>query len=127
MIDESLLHRVKIAIRGQTFDGGDGPALRRNRKRQARQLAPAVEQNRASATLAVIAAFLGTGQAQTLTQQIEEGRTNIERKLMVAAVYVQSNVDGFVPVCSRWSCRCLGAGMANQKWGRGRGGCCLEK
>ena len=72
MIDKGLLHRMQFATIGETFDRGHVVALRGDCKRQARQYAPSIHQNRAGAALAVIATFFCAGQRKALTQQIKQ-------------------------------------------------------
>ena len=72
VIDEGSLHRMQFAAIGETFDRGHAVSLRGDRKRQTRQHATAVDQNRASAALAVIAAFLSASQSEALAQQVEQ-------------------------------------------------------
>ena len=55
-------------------------ALGRGRKRQAGQHAPSVDQHGAGAALAVVAAFLGAGQAEMLAQRVEQRGADIERE-----------------------------------------------
>ena len=61
MSDERLLQRMQRAVLGQPFHGGDGTPLGHQRERQAAVDAPAVDQDRARAALAVVAAFLVPG------------------------------------------------------------------
>ena len=62
-----LLERVEVvAVGRQAFDGDDRGVLVRDGERQAAVDPTAVEQDRAGAALAVIAALLGAGDPQTL-------------------------------------------------------------
>ena len=58
MLDEGGLHRMQVLRRAQPLDGGDLVALVHHRERQAGVDPPAVDDDRAGAALAVIAAFL---------------------------------------------------------------------
>jgi len=59
VLQEGLLHRVQRLVLGQALDGGDLVALMGDGKGQAGIDAPAIDQNRAGAALAVVAALLG--------------------------------------------------------------------
>ena len=61
----------------RALDRGDARPCADDGKRQARQDAPAVEQHRAGAALAVVAAFLGAGKAETLAERVEQRRTPV--------------------------------------------------
>ena len=54
------------------LDGEDLGAVVADRQRQARIDPPAVDQHRAGAALAAVAALLGAGQVQPLAQEIEQ-------------------------------------------------------
>ena len=72
MGDEGLLHRMKpIALR-HAFDRQDVGAVVADRQRQARIDPPSVDDDRAGAALAAVAALLGSGQVQALAQKIEQ-------------------------------------------------------
>src|SRR5262249_20198484 len=70
VVDERLLHRVERAVGfGQSFDRRDAAALRGGGERETREYPAAVDQHRARSALAVIAAFLRTGQPGMLAQR----------------------------------------------------------
>ncbi len=54
-------------------------ALVHHRERQARIDAPAVDDHRAGAALAVVAALLGAGEMQMLAQRVEQRGARIEQ------------------------------------------------
>ena len=60
-----------------------------DRERQARIDAPAVDDHRAGAALAVIAALLGAGEMQVLAQRVEQGGARVERELAGLAVHLE--------------------------------------
>src|SRR5262249_19056467 len=66
VVDEGLLHRMQAVIPRETLDRGDVLAFGCERKRQARHHAPAADQHRAGAALAVIATFLAASKAEML-------------------------------------------------------------
>ena len=81
VVDEGLLHRVQRAVAaGQALDRRDLPALGHGGQRQAGQHAAAVDQHRAGAALALVAALLGAGQRQVLAQRIQQGDARVERQ-----------------------------------------------
>ena len=95
VIDEGLLHRMQRAVRlGEAFDGGDLLALDARGERQARQHAAAVDQHRAGAALAMVAALLGAGQADVLAQRVEQRGPHVERQLMALAVDAHRDLEG---------------------------------
>ena len=80
LVDEGLLHRMQLAVRSaRPSMVVTGAALHRDRKRQAGEHAPAVDQHRAGAALAVVAALLRAGEAEVLAQRIEQRRARVER------------------------------------------------
>ena len=74
MVDERLLQRMQRAVRRQALDGGDLGAVLHDRERQAGIDPPPVDQHRAGAALAVIAALLGAGQVEMVAQRVEQRR-----------------------------------------------------
>src|SRR4051794_36160468 len=73
IIDEGLLHRMKLSVWSrQAFDRGQRTSIRLDCQHQARYDPPAVQMHRAGAALAVIATFLCTSECQALAQEIEQ-------------------------------------------------------
>ena len=62
----------------QALDGGDLVPVVHHREGQAGVDAPAVDQHRAGAALAVVAALLGAGQAEVLAQRVEQRHARLE-------------------------------------------------
>src|SRR5207244_3642103 len=56
LFPEALLHRVQLAVAREPFDGRDGAAVGLHREHRARFRAPAVDEHRARAALARVAA-----------------------------------------------------------------------
>ena len=75
-----------VAVGRKALDGGDLGAVLHHRERQARDDAPAVDQHRAGAALAVIATLLGAGQVEMLAQRVEQGRPRGNLKLRLLAI-----------------------------------------
>src|SRR3984893_1515314 len=67
------LHWVEIAIFFQTLDGRDLVARMHYGERQAAVDALSIDDHGAGAALSLVAALLGTGQPEMLTQRIEQG------------------------------------------------------
>ena len=81
VIDEGLLQRMQRAVFGKPFDGGDLGAVLHDGEREAGIDAPSVDQDRAGAALAVVAAFLGAGEVEMVAQRIEQGRPRRDGQL----------------------------------------------
>ena len=88
MGDEGGLHRMEQVALGETFDGDDLSAVEAGGERQARIDAPAVDQHRAGAALAAVAALLGAGEIEPLAQQVEQRYPRVlERDVPAVAVH----------------------------------------
>ena len=72
MRDEGLLHWMQAVAARHAFDGQDVRALVTDRQRQAGIDAPSIDDDRAGAALAAIAALLGSGQIEPFAQKIEQ-------------------------------------------------------
>jgi hypothetical protein len=81
VIDEGLLKWMQHAVIGEPFDRRHGRAVLHDRQREAGIDAPAVDQNRARAALAVIAAFLGPSEADVLAKRIQQRRPGRDAEL----------------------------------------------
>jgi hypothetical protein len=94
MIDERLLHRVKIPVNGgESFDRGHLAPVRLNGKSQALGNAAAVEMHGACAALAMIATLLGAGQGKPFAQYIQERRARIERQSPGRSIHDHAHRD----------------------------------
>ena len=72
-LEERLLHRAERAVRlGEPLDGGDLASVGRDREHQAGAHRPAVDQHRAGAAHAVLAADVGAGEAEVVAQRVGE-------------------------------------------------------
>jgi hypothetical protein len=92
-IDKGLLDWMKFTIPGQAFDRCYFASLCRGRQNQAAVHPPPIEVHGASAALAKVAALLGPCQLQTLTQEIEQGGSRINLRLMEAAIDAECNLQ----------------------------------
>ena len=93
MLDEGGLNGVQDFALGQPFDRGDLRAVQADGKRQTGIDAPAVDQHRAGAALAAVAALLGSGEIEPLAQQVEQGDARILKVEFVLAT-VDGKADG---------------------------------
>ena len=85
---------MEIAAFFQTLDGRDFVARMHYGERQAAVDALSIDDHRAGAALALVAALLRPGQPEMLTQRIEQSYTRIEIKSM--ALPIDSQRDGLV-------------------------------
>ena len=85
MSDESGLHRMKLVAARDALDRQDIGAVVADRQSQARIDPSAVDQDRAGAALAAVASLLGSGQVQTLAQEIEQRDAGVVRVRRPAA------------------------------------------
>src|SRR5207245_4298394 len=93
VLDERSLDRMQLFAVRQSFDGRDLVTLVHGREGKTRVHAPAVDQNRARAALAVIASFFRTGQMQSLTQGVEQCRAWIDVQRVIFAVDLQLHLN----------------------------------
>jgi hypothetical protein len=93
VFDKGGLQRVKFAVLRQAFDGRDALAIVRQGQAQAGIDAHAAGQHRAGAALAVIAAFLGSGEVKTLAKEVEQGDARIERQSIPLTVDRDRAID----------------------------------
>ncbi len=68
---------MKIAVGGKPFDGGDVTSLILNGQRQAGIDALAIHKDSAGATRALIAALLGSREAQIVAHEVKQRRADI--------------------------------------------------
>ena len=94
-IGEGFLQRMEPAVGDQPFDGRDVAAGALDAEHQAREHRLPVEQHRAGAALAELAAVLGAAQVQILTQHLEERLVRRERDLGRLAVDGQREMRRF--------------------------------
>jgi hypothetical protein len=93
--DEGGLDGIERVAVGKAFDRQNFRAVIAERERQAGIDSPAIDEDRARAALAAIAAFLGSGQVETLAQQVEKRHTRII-KFDVSLLTVYGEADGEV-------------------------------
>jgi hypothetical protein len=95
MSDESGLDGMEFAAASDALDRQDFGAVVADRQCQAGINPPSVDQDRTRAALAAVAPFLGSGQVEAFTQQIEKGDARVfQRDIPPYAIY--GEVDGDV-------------------------------
>ena len=94
--DELALQFGKLAAVGHAFDGVDGLAGNLRRQRQAAARRAAVDQHRAGAANAVLAAEMRAGQLQLLPQEIRQMLARLDAPLQRLAVQGRFDLDLFV-------------------------------
>jgi hypothetical protein len=72
MRDESSLDRMQLVTASNAFDCEDVGAVQADRQGHARIDPPTVDQDRTRTALAAVTSLFGTGQVETLAQQIEQ-------------------------------------------------------
>ena len=81
VLEKRGLHRVQRVRRAEAFDRDDVVALVHDGERETRVDPASVDQHGARAALTVVAALLGAGQMQVLSQRVEQRRAQIELEL----------------------------------------------
>src|SRR5919206_3442860 len=89
---ERLLERRQLLARAQALDGLDGGAVRLHREGQTGAGAVAVDQDRAGATDAVLAARMRPGEAEFLAQEVVQQETGLDSAAVGPAVYPHPHV-----------------------------------
>jgi hypothetical protein len=77
MMNECLLKWMKVSDLTQSLDGRDFIVLMHDGQRQAAVHSTAIDEDRAGATLPMVAPFLRTRQTQMFAAQIQDRRANI--------------------------------------------------
>src|SRR5687767_13473564 len=96
IVAERFLERMKLGGRRRdAFDGQDLVAVRLHREHQARARGEAVEQDRAGAADAVLAAEMGAGEAELLAHEIGEREADLDLLVVALAVDGDGDVAGF--------------------------------
>ena len=78
--DERQLQRMRRTAGRETLDGGHLAAFARCGERQAGQHPLAVRQHRARATGSLVTALLGAGEADMVTQRVEQGHPGVHHQ-----------------------------------------------
>ena len=86
LFPEALLQRVQLAVRRQPFDGRDRRAVGLHREHRAGLRAAAVDEHRAGAALARVAADVRAGEAEMLAQEVHEQQARLDVALRDLAV-----------------------------------------
>jgi hypothetical protein len=116
MLDERGLHGVQAAGRAEALDGRDPIVLVHHGEAEACVDAAAIHDDGAGTALAVIAAFLRSGEMQVLAQRVEQRGPGIELQRARDAVHLEGHG------CERGGCRrsCHGARRRGQPRQHGR-------
>src|SRR5262245_5382238 len=88
---EGLLQGIELADATKAFDRLDRAAIGLHRKHQARSNAVAIDQHRAGAANAVLAADMRTGEPERLAQEIGEQQPRLDCKFVGLAI--DGNID----------------------------------
>src|SRR6266851_4108762 len=83
---ERFLHRMQALGGSDAFDGGDAPAVGLDRQHEAGADRLAFQQDGARPAHAVLAAHVGAGQLEVLSQEVGQGLAHLHRALVVAVV-----------------------------------------
>src|SRR5688572_29790753 len=84
------MQRVAVS---KPFDRRQLGAVVHHRERQARHDAPAVQEDRASAALAVIASFLSSGEVEMLAQEVQDAGPRLHLQRPFGTVDRQADRD----------------------------------
>ncbi len=88
-VGERLLQRMQPAIRGEPFDRRHASAGVVDREGQTREDGFAVDEHRAGAALAELAAVLGAGELQVFAQHLEQRLVAVDEHVHALAVHEQ--------------------------------------
>lgn len=89
MFDEGSLHRMQILSISQPFNGCHFIAVVHQSKTEARLDAPAVDDDRACATLSVIAPFLAACKVEAIPQHIKKRHAGVDIQRMLGAIHFE--------------------------------------
>jgi Bacterial regulatory helix-turn-helix protein, lysR family len=90
LFDESALHRMKCAVApGQSLDRRYLSIAHGERERQAGKHVAAVDQHRAGTACPVVASLFRSGEADTLSQRIEQRRPRFDGDVVRSAIDVE--------------------------------------
>ena len=90
MLDERLLQRVQLAVRAEPLDRGDRATFVLDRQRQAREDSLAVDQHRAGAARALVAALLRAREPEPLPEHVEQALARLQLERVLLAVDPQA-------------------------------------
>ena len=105
LVGERLLDRPQLLAAHQALDGRDLVALGLERERQAGVARHAVDQHRAGAALAALAAGLGAGQAEPLAEDVEQRPARLDEQPVAPAVDEERDLGRLDRVGDLWGCR----------------------
>ena len=84
-LDERGLQRVQLVAAGEPLDGRQLRAVVGDGEREARVGTAPVDQDRARAALAVVAALLRAGQLEVLAEEVEQRGADVDGELVLRA------------------------------------------
>ena len=96
MLTEGFLQGRELGVTGEPFDGHDLGALGLHREHQAGAHGCAVDENRAGAAHAVLAAHMGAGQPQMMAQAIRQREPRLDVDLDLSTVDAKFHRHGRV-------------------------------
>ena len=104
LFEEGLLQRVQLVVAGDAFDGRDVGALDLDGEDAAGVDQAAVQDDGAGAAVAVVAAFLGAGEADALAQDFEQAVALVGEELacsspLIVALTTMRSLN-LAPSCS---------------------------
>src|SRR2546425_2787079 len=101
-IPERLLDRVKQLTIGEALDGGDAGPVSLNGQHQARARRLLVDENGARAAHAVLAAHVGAGQTQLVSEKVAQQQARLDVALVGEPIDLE--VDRLAPLRHAGSC-----------------------
>ncbi len=101
MLAKRFLQRREIGVVGQPFDGNDLGALGLNRQHEAGTHGRAIDNDRAGAAHAVLAADMGSGEPQMVAQAIRERQPRLNLHFDLSTVDTKSHCHGELLLSSR--------------------------
>lgn len=85
--EEGLLYAIQVFAIGESFDGGDVFSCRGTNWSNATADRISIQQNRASAALALAATVLGASQLKSVAENIQEGLVGGNINLVLASIH----------------------------------------
>jgi hypothetical protein len=104
VLEESSLHRMKLALFCEAFDGGDFILLMHHREGEAGIDAPAVHVHGASPALPVITSLFRSKEAEILAQGVEQRHARFDLQLVELPVDFQLDRNGTSGIRTAGAC-----------------------
>src|SRR5262245_63684626 len=93
-VKEGGLHRMQLIVWGEALDRDDRLPLARHCQRQTRQDTLAVDDDRACAARALVAALLGADEAEHVVKRIQQRDARVHRELVSRVVHTERCLHG---------------------------------